>query len=738
MRAIIMFNGLVAMFAGVGAATLGAQEPPVRRISSIVGVVVEEYAKAVDGRGRLVSATEYQEARDFLADARQAGERLSGARADAARAVLDSIVDAVGAHRPPQVIAQLHTRFTAALGAEGALQMPVHPLNATAGRTLYQAKCANCHGETGLGDGPAAHTLSTPAAPIGSAVSMHGRTPALLYRVISVGVAGTAMPAWATTLSADDRWNIVTYLHTLRATPPQVKEGEGLYLQRCSQCHGVTGMSDGVASRALTSTAPQLASLAWQAERSDAQLATAVRHGIAGTAMPGAPELSTSQLAAVVGYMRLLPTRTADRMVMASGEMADSVGPVRVSRRVVAILNEALAASQGGRLSDAGDRAFDAYIAFEPLESTARARNPGLVATMEKYFADFKGAVRSSDLRSAERTRDAIESGLPKIVALAKPTGSGWAAFIESFLIILREGFEVILVIGAVVAFLIKTGHRDRLRAIWTGAALGMVASAVTAVVLNTLLSAMPASREIIEGTTLLVAVGVLFSVSYWLISKVEAAKWQQFIKEKVTNALEHGGGRALGFVAFLAVYREGAETALFYQALFNEGAQAHIPLALGIIAGFVILAVVFTGFYRFGVRIPLRPFFGATSGLLYIMAFVFTGRGIRELQEANTVSLTPVSWLPHVEALGMFPTVETLLAQLVLLLLFLFAIAKTFWPRRSVTLPTVAAPPNSVVAEDLAPQLTELQERNRTLERRVDALETSMRDERTPVTGIE
>ena len=90
--------------------------------------------------------------------------------------------------------------------------------------------------------------------------------------------------------------------------------------------------------------------------------------------------------------------------------------------------------------------------------------------------------------------------------------------------------------------------------------------------VLATVLSALPASREVIEGATMLVAVAVLFSVSYWLISKVEAAKWQQFIRGKVNAALEHGGGTALAFVAFLAVYREGAETALFYQALFNEG----------------------------------------------------------------------------------------------------------------------------------------------------------------------
>ena len=172
------------------------------------------------------------------------------------------------------------------------------------------------------------------------------------------------------------------------------------------------------------------------------------------------------------------------------------------------------------------------------------------------------------------------------------------------------------------------------------------------------MLKAIPASQEIIEGLTLLVAVGVLFSVSYWLISRVEAAKWQQFIREKVNDALEHGGGRALAFVAFLAVYREGAETALFYQALFNEGAHVALPITLGIVVGFAALAVIFTLFYRFGVRIPLRPFFSVTSVLLYYMAFVFMGKGIRELQEGNAMPITPIRGFPTVEALGLLSDV--------------------------------------------------------------------------------
>jgi high-affinity iron transporter len=256
----------------------------------------------------------------------------------------------------------------------------------------------------------------------------------------------------------------------------------------------------------------------------------------------------------------------------------------------------------------------------------------------------------------------------------------------------------------------------------------------VTAVVLMTLLAAMPATREVIEGITMLIAVAVLFSVSYWLISKVEAAKWQQFIQEKVTNALEHGGGRALAFVAFLAVYREGAETALFYQALFNEGTRVLMPISLGMLVGAVVLAVIFTLFYRFGVRIPLRYLFGSTSVLLYYMAFVFMGKGIRELQEGNAISITILPGFPHVELLGLYPTLETLIAQLVLLVLFVFALLKTFWPRRAVTLPTMPQDPTATALVEA--QLAELRTAQDQLKKKIEALESAVSRETSASRG--
>ncbi|HEX6053550.1 MAG TPA: cytochrome c/FTR1 family iron permease [Gemmatimonadaceae bacterium] len=585
------------------------------------------------------------------------------------------------------------------------------------GRALFAQRCASCHGVRGMGDGPGGKGMNPAPPAIGDAATMNDATPALMYRIVSVGIAGTPMAGFEHTLTPEQRWNLVWYVTSLHSTPAQVAEGEGLYVQRCLSCHGANAMGDGTLARALTTLPTEVGTLEWQAERSDADLAKAVREGIAGTAMPGSPELTESQSRSIIAYLRTLPTRV---QTVAS---ADSAGTtVAATRRVFALLEQSLAAARNGRTSEANDRAFDAYLAFEPIESPARARDPGAVASMEKLFADFKGAVRAMDIRGAERARDAIGAGMPAVVELTRPTGSGIEAFWQSFLIILREGFEAILVIGAIVAFLLKTGNRSRLRSIWVGVGLGLAASAVTVVILKTILGAIPASREIIEGATMLVAVAVLFSVSYWLISRVEAARWQAFIREKVADALEHGGGKALALVAFLAVYREGAETALFYQALFKEGASVVTPIALGIVAGFGILAVVFTLFYRYGVKIPLRPFFTVTSVLLYYMAFVFAGKGIRELQEGNAVSISVIPGFPHVEALGLYPTWETLLAQLFLVVLFVFALAKTFWPKRSVALPTVQ--PDARPVADIARELAALRAENERLRDRLAALE--------------
>ena len=582
---------LAALLIAASSTAASAQDNSAKRLSSIVGVAVEEYGKAVDSNGKLISKLEYDETTSFLDDARGVAGRLTGPGAGLTKALLDSMSAAVDAKRPPAEITGFQARLVSSLGVAGALDLPTEPLDLARGKALYTQNCASCHGDSGLGDGPASKGSPIPVPPIGSAADAADLTPTLAYNVVTVGVSGTPMPEFGGTLSPQDRWNIINYIYQLR------------------------------------------------------------------------------------GQKMELPAAPADAAVQSGRAAASSV---------LALLDSALEFARTGDTDAAGYRAVDAYIAFESLETSARARRPGLVSTMERHFADFKAFVRGGDLKPAQRARDAIALDLPQIVSLSQPAGSGWAAFLQSFLIILREGFEAILVIGAIVAFLIKTGNRARLRSVWAGVGSGLAASAVMAVVLQTVLRNLPTSREIIEGVTMLLAVVVLFSVSYWLISKVEAAKWQRFIQQKVGSALDHGGGRALAVVAFLAVFREGAETALFYQALFSD-ATALAPLMLGIAAGAAALAVIFTLFYRYGVKIPMRPFFTVTSVLLYYMAFVFLGKGLRELQEGDAVGITVLQGMPSVPSMGIFPSVETLVAQGILLLLFIFMLLRTFIPRAEI-----------------------------------------------------
>ena len=255
---------------------------------------------------------------------------------------------------------------------------------------------------------------------------------------------------------------------------------------------------------------------------------------------------------------------------------------------------------------------------------------------------------------------------------------AGVATFIACFTIILREGFEAILVVGAIIAYLIKTTEKSeeerkrQLRPVYVGSVLGIALSFVSAWALNLLKLANSASQEVIEGVTALVAVAVLFYVSNWMVSKSESEAWDAYIKSKVGEATEKGSSFALAFTAFLAVYREGAEVILFYQPLL-AGDNTNM-VWLGFAIGCVCLVFVYLAIRVLSVRLPLKPFFLATSILMAIMSIAFLGGGIKELIEGDVISMSSpawVAWIPSnsvLEVLGIYPCVQTVVPQLILL----------------------------------------------------------------------
>jgi high-affinity iron transporter len=212
-------------------------------------------------------------------------------------------------------------------------------------------------------------------------------------------------------------------------------------------------------------------------------------------------------------------------------------------------------------------------------------------------------------------------------------------------------------------------------RSVYLSGVAAIVASAVSAAAMQYIFEISGTKRELFEGAAMLLAVVVLFFVSNWMVSKAEAKAWKDYIEGKVQTAVEAGNSFALGAASFLAVYREGAETILFYQALLSETKNFVGMVWSGFAFGCLALAVIFL-LVRYGsLVIPIRAFFMGTSILMYILSIVFAGRGIKALQTTDLIGVTPVGFVESIDILGIYPTVETLLPQVALLALAVFSI---------------------------------------------------------------
>ena len=608
----------------------------VRRVAATATLASQEYRIGV-AEGRIVAAAEVEEARLFLEESRRSAAALSASAELNPVATVDSLLALVkGLGAPDSLDARVRS-FNRALADRFGVsldELPSRPPDLALGAEVYRASCAGCHGDLGRGDGKLAQGLDPPPANLADWGALNDQSPLDYYRRINIGVVGTAMPAFEDRLPARERWAVALYASTLRLPPASGEAPEGL------RDFARTGkMSD----------AELLDSLA------------APRDGSRG------------------GLARLAAIRSSQSAGSPAGEV---LGVVRAQVDTVYAL---------ARTGDPGasTRALDAYMTFEQVERELRGRDAALAAELETDFAALRAAAGAGAGPELDAARERLATGLDRAAAALGAGLSRTNLFVQSFVIMLREGLEAILIVGALMTFLAKMGASDRRRHVHGGILAAIVASLLTALALETVFHLSAAHQEALEGATMVVATVVLFYVSYWLLSKMEVVKWTRFVKSKVQDAVTHGSALALGTAAFLAVYREGFETVLFYKALFisaGPGAAA-APVLAGMLAGFILLVGVYVAMNRFGVRLPLKPFFAVTSAFLYYMALVFAGTGIAELQEGGFVSLTPVAGVPRVPAIGLHPTVETLTAQGLLVVLALVALVWTFViePRRAI-----------------------------------------------------
>lgn len=345
------------------------------------------------------------------------------------------------------------------------------------------------------------------------------------------------------------------------------------------------------------------------------------------------------------------------------------------------ILNDAYDIYFMKDINKAKDRVNNAYFGFYEKHGVERAVMSyisGKRGTDTEYqFAKIKRLMSSNAPNKVVRAEiDVILKMLHEDAnELDGKKESGWSVFIASFIIIFREGLEAILVIAAISAYLVKTNNKPMLKVVYLSSLFAIFVSILTAIALHTIVGLSGANQEIMEGGAMLLATVVLFFVSNWMISKSETEAWKSYVEGKVQTAVTTGSSIALGFAAFLAVFREGAETIIFYQAMLAD-AKEHMDMVwYGLGVGCVILAFIFI-VIRFGaIRLPLKPFFICTSVLMYIMAIAFAGGGVKELQEADIIPVTPVDFISSVEILGIYPTVETLIPQVVMVMLVIVSV---------------------------------------------------------------
>lgn len=325
------------------------------------------------------------------------------------------------------------------------------------------------------------------------------------------------------------------------------------------------------------------------------------------------------------------------------------------------------------------DTYFDVFES-SGMENKVGSRDSDLKLELEGYFTRLVSLMKANEnSEKLQQQASALANKLSQTVEMLQGSGqqSDWSMFLYSLLIITREGLEALLIVAAIVAYLVKNHHQDKLPVIRQSVYVALVASVITAGLFQLLFANSGASRELLEGFTMILAVIMLFMMSYWLLSKVEAQNWKRYLEGKLSLALTTGSLIGLWLTSFLAVYREGAETVLFYYALVGDATSAvsYFYLLAGLAVGVILLTICYFIMRYSIVKLPLKPFFMFTGSFMYLMAFVFAGKSVLELIEGKLFQPTLLANIPEISWLGIYPYLETLVPQVILVVAAIFAL---------------------------------------------------------------
>jgi high-affinity iron transporter len=502
-----------------------------------------------------------------------------------------------------QVAADCRVLHKRLIDEYGLVLAPLAAPSEERAKKLFATACAPCHGADGRAQTDKARELKPPPVSFFDDEKMSRVSPSLAFHALTFGVQGTGMASFDS-LPASDRWSLAFYAVSLR------HRGE----KRAPP-----------AGNAVAATPSRLAEL------SDAELARLVP-----------PE--------AVAWLRV----EAPFAATPGGSFADA-------RRLLAEVGV-----HAGDREKARELAIAAYLeGVEPHEAMLKARDRALTERVEKAFFALRQAVEEGGPEEVRRQVARASQVLDDADELA---AAGWSVpFFAALAIALREGFELSLLIAALLAFVRKSGHAEEARWVHVGWLLAIPAGIASWFLVGAALQG--ARRELTEGVLTLIAAAMLLFVSHFVLGKLESRKWLKFLEKRTTEAARTTVHWPLASMAFIAAFREAMEIVLFFRALVL-GAPGHgTAVAAGAAVGVLGLSALVLVMSQLGRRLNPRPVMLASSVLLTALAVSLVGQGIHALQEGGYLSLTPLH-APSLPSIGLYANLQSLLIQLVVLVL--------------------------------------------------------------------
>jgi len=599
-----------------------AAEADVRRVWQLLDYLSVDYAGAVKN-GAVIKDSEFSEMNEF---AQAAHTKLAALEARPEQPALVSeaaaLQQAIQSKADPSQVSALAKALANHLLATYPIRSsPAVAPNVAAGAVVYQAQCAACHGLTGRGDGPVGLGLEPRPVAFAEKRRAAQRSAFGLYQVITQGIEGTPMVSFAS-LPESDRWALAYYIGQFAHSDSDVEAGAKLW------------KGDAVVRSQLTSL--------------DALSRT--------TQTDLAKQVGPERAALTMAYLHAHPEAVVN----------NRPANFDIARQKLTLSVKAYGEND---IPHATELALAAYLdGVEPIEPTLAARDSGLMGRIETGMSKFRSLVTAkaalADVQSSATENGAMFTEAESVLGSGTDTT---AAYVGSLTILVREGLEALLVVVAMIAFLRKAERVDMLRYVhagWIGA-LGL--GVVTWAIATFLVGVSGANREVTEGLSSLFAAVVLLSVGMWMHQKSMAGMWQQYIHAKLSTALSRKSAWFMFGLSFIAVYREVFETILFYVALWEQG--NHRAVMGGLASGAAVLVLTAFALLRFSARLPIGKFFSWSAGLVAVLAVVLTGKGIAALQEAGWLSAHALN-TPRIDLLGIYPSTQTLIAQILMVLL--------------------------------------------------------------------